>query len=43
MNSALVRVPEEVCETSSREIDAFSTHVGDIGAVEFQAIMRMLD
>ena len=43
MNSALVHVPEEVCEKSLREIDAFSQHVGDIGAVEFQAFMRMLD
>ena len=43
MNAALVRVPEEVCEKSSCEIDAFSTHVGDIGAVELQAYMRMLE
>ena len=43
MNAALVNVPEEVCETSLRQIDAFSTHVGDIGALEFHAFMRMLD
>ena len=43
MNAALVYVPEEVCEKSLREIADFSTHVGDIGAVEFQAFMRMLD
>ena len=43
MNSALVHVPEEVCEKSLREIADFSTHVGDIGALEFQAFMRMLD
>ena len=43
MNAALSYVPEEVGETSSREIDAFSQHVNDIGALEFQAFMRMLD
>ena len=43
MNSSLVHVSEEVCEKSLREIDDFSTHVGDIGALEFQAFMRMLD
>ena len=43
MNSALAHVPEEVCEKSAREIDAFSQHVNDIGALEFQAYMRMLD
>ena len=43
MNSALVHVPEEVCETSLRQIDEFSQHVGDIGTLEFQAFMRMLD
>ena len=43
MNSSLVHVAEEVCEKSLREIDDFSTHVGDIGALEFQAFMRMLD
>ena len=43
MNSSLVHVPADVCEKSLREIDDFSTHVGDIGALEFQAFMRMLD
>ena len=43
MNSSLVHVPDEVCEKSLREIDDFSTHVGDIGALEFHAYMRMLD
>ena len=43
MNSGLVHVLEEVCETSLRQIDEFSTHVGDIGALEFHAFMRMLD
>ena len=43
MNSALVHVPDEVCEKSLREIDAFSLHANDIGALEFQAYMRMLD
>ena len=43
MNSGLVHVPEEVCETSLRQIDEFSTHAGDIGALEFHAFMRMLD
>lgn len=43
MNSALVHVPAEVCEKSLREIADFSVHVGDIGALEFQAYMRMLD
>ena len=43
MNSALNHVPEEICEKSAREIDAFSQHVNDIGALEFQAYMRMLD
>ena len=43
MNSALVQVPDEVCEKSLREIDAFSLHANDIGALEFQAFMRMLD
>ncbi len=43
MNSALVHVPEDVCEKSLREFDDFSTHVGDIGTLEFQAFMRMLD
>ena len=43
MKAALVHVPEEVCETSLRQIDEFSTHVGDIGALEFHAFMRMLD
>ena len=43
MNSALVHVPEEVCEKSLREIADISTHVSDIGAVEFQAFMPMLD
>ena len=43
MNSALSVVPEEICEKSAREIDAFSQHVNDIGALEFQAYMRMLD
>ena len=43
MNSALVHVPEEVCEKSLSEIADFSTHVADIGALEFQAYVRMLD
>ena len=43
MNSALSLVPEEICEKSARQIDAFSQHVNDIGALEFQAYMRMLD
>ncbi len=43
MNSSLVHVPADVCEKSLREIDDFSTHVGDIGALEFTAFMRMLD
>ena len=43
MNSALVHVPEDVCEKSLREFDDFSRHVGDIGTLEFQAFMRMLD
>ena len=43
MNSALSLVPEEICEKSAREIDAFSQHVSDIGTLEFQAYMRMLD
>ena len=43
MNSALVHVPDEVCAKSAREIDDFSQHVNDIGALEFQAYMRMLD
>ena len=42
-NVSLVQVPEEVCETSLRQIDDFSIHVGDIGALEFRAFMRMLD
>ena len=43
MNSGLVHVPEEVCAQSARQIDDFSTHVSDIGALEFTAYMRMLD
>ena len=43
MNSALSLLPEEICEKSARQIDAFSQHVNDIGALEFQAYMRMLD
>ena len=43
MNSGLVHVPEEVCAQSARQIDDFSTHVSDIGALEFKAYMRMLD
>ena len=43
MNSPLAHVPEDVCEKSAREIDAFCTHVNDIGALEFAAYMRMLD
>ncbi len=43
MNAALSCVSEEVCEKSLREIADFSTHVGDIGALELQAFMRMLD
>ena len=43
MNSAPSLVPEEICEKSAQEIDAFSQHVSDIGALEFQAYMRMLD
>ena len=43
MNSGLVHVPEEVCAQSARQIDDFSTHVSDIGALEFTAFMRMLD
>ena len=43
MNSALAHVPEDVCAKSAREIDAFSQHVSDIGALEFAAYMRMLD
>ena len=43
MNSALSHVPEDVCEKSAREIDAFSLHANDIGALEFAAYMRMLD
>ena len=43
MNSALNHVAEEICEKSAREIDDFSQHVNDIGALEFQAYMRMLD
>ena len=43
MNSTLSHVPEEVCAKSAREIDAFSQHVSDIGALEFAAFMRMLD
>ena len=43
MNSALSYVAEEICAQSARQIDDFSTHVSDIGALEFQAYMRMLD
>ena len=43
MNSALSFVPDEICAKSAREIDDFSQHVSDIGALEFQAYMRMLD
>ena len=43
MNSALSYVPEEICAQSARQIDDFSTHVSDIGALEFAAFMRMLD
>ena len=43
MNSALSYVPDEISAQSARQIDDFSTHVSDIGALEFQAYMRMLD
>ena len=43
MNSPLAHVPEEVCAQSARQIDAFSLHANDIGALEFAAYMRMLD
>ena len=43
MNSALSYVPDEISAQSARQIDDFSTHVSDIGALEFQAFMRMLD
>ena len=43
MNSALSYVPEEISAQSARQIDDFSTHVSDIGALEFAAYMRMLD
>ena len=43
MNADLLHVPEDVCAKSAREIDAFSQHVTDIGALEFAAYMRMLD
>ena len=43
MNSALSFVPDEICAKSARETDDFSQHVSDIGALEFQAYMRMLD
>ena len=43
MNGALVRVAEQVCEKALREIDDLCVHVGDVGALELQAFMRMLD
>ena len=43
MNGALSLVPDEIAQKSAAEIDAFSLHVGDIGTLEFQAYMRMLD
>ena len=43
MNSALSYVPDETSAQSARQIDDFSTHVSNIGALEFQAFMRMLD
>ena len=43
MNSALSYVPDEISAQSARQIDDFSTHVSDIGALEFAAFMRMLD
>ena len=43
MNSALSYVADEISAQSARQIDDFSTHVSDIGALEFQAFMRMLD
>ena len=43
MNGALIHVPEAVCEKSARQIDEFSAHANDIGALEFEAFMRMLD
>ena len=43
MNSALSYVPDEISAQSARQIDDFSTHVSDIGALEFAAFMRLLD
>ena len=43
MNSALSYVADETSAQSARQIDDFSTHVSDIGALEFAAFMRMLD
>ena len=43
MNSTLAHVPEEICAASARQIDDFSRHVNDIGALEFDAYMRLLD
>ena len=43
MNSALSYVADEISAQSARQIDDFSTHVSDIGALEFAAFMRMLD
>ena len=43
MNAAPSLVPEDIAEKSAAEIDDFSRHVSDIGALEFAAYMRMLD
>ena len=43
MNSALSYVPDEISAQSAHQIDDFSTHVSDIGALEFAAFMRLLD
>lgn len=43
MNAAASLVPEEIAANRAREVDDFCRHVSDIGALEFQAYMRMLD
>jgi ribulose-5-phosphate 4-epimerase/fuculose-1-phosphate aldolase len=43
MNSPLLEVPAAMAEKSARQIDEFTNHVEDNGALEFAAFMRMIE
>ena len=43
MNSPLLELPSAVAENSARQIDEFTRHAEDNGALEFSAFVRMID